>query len=241
MTSTGFWRRSFTISILAAAMAVLPAGAGTISLSWDPVAHEDLAGYRLYYGTSPGVYTESMDVGLVTQATLSGLDDCTTYYIATKAVTGDGTESEAFSNAVSGWARPELLSANPITLEQGSQGQLVINGHNFQAGATLITSNNGVTVGSITLNSCHQLVADVTISGSAAVGTVDLTLVNPDQVFGAAAGLFSVTADSSGPVISALQAGSVGSTTATISWTTDEVSDSQLYYRVAGQSIYQQT
>jgi len=83
-------------------------------------------------------------------------------------------------------------------------------------------------------------VADVTISGSAAVGTVDLTLVNPDQVFGAAAGLFSVTADSSGPVISALQAGSVGSTTATISWTTDEVSDSQLYYRVAGQSIYQQ-
>jgi hypothetical protein len=241
MMSTGFWRRSFTIIILAAALAALPAGAGTISLSWDPVTHDDLAGYRLYYGTSPGTYTESMDVGLVTQATLSGLDDCTTYYIATKAVTGDGTESEAFSNVVSGWARPELLSASPITLEQGSQGQLVINGHNFQSGAMLIPSNNGVTVSSITLNSCHQLVADITVSASAAVGAVDVTVVNPDQVFGAAVGLFSISADGTAPVISGVQAANVGATSVTITWTTDEPADSQLFYRVAGQGAYQQT
>jgi hypothetical protein len=241
MALIGFWRRSFTIIILAAALVALPAAAGTISLSWDPVTHEDLAGYRLYYGTSPGAYTESMDVGLVTQATLSGLDDCTTYYIATKAVTGDGTESESYSNVVSGWARPELLSASPATIEQGSQGQLIINGHNFLAGATIITSNGGVTVGALTLNSCHQLVADISVSGTAAVGAVDLTVVNPDQVFGAAAGLFSITADGSGPVISGLQAGNVGSTSATISWTTNEASDSQLFYRVVGQSTYQQT
>jgi hypothetical protein len=240
MKSSRLCRRSI-IGILAALLAALPAAAGTISLSWNPVTHDDLAGYRLYYGTSPGNYTQTMDVGLVTQATISGLDDCTTYYIATKAVTGDGTESEDYSNVVSGWARPELLSATPTALEQGSQGQLVVDGHNFQAGAAIILSNADVTVTGLTLNSCHQLVADVTVAGSAALGAVDVTVVNPDQVFGAAAGLFTVTADSSGPVISALQAVNIGSTDVGISWTTNEPSDSQVFYRAVGQSTYQQS
>jgi hypothetical protein len=241
MMSDRFWGTLITFCIVAAALVALPAEAGTISLSWNPVTHDDLAGYRLYYGTAAGNYTQSVDVGLVTQATLSGLDDCTAYYIATKAVTGDGTESESYSNVVSGWARPELLSTAPTTIGQSSQGQLVINGHNFQAGATLILSNDAITVTSLTLNSCHQLVADITVAASAALGAVDVTVVNADQVFGAAAGMFSVTADASGPAISALQAANVGSSSATITWTTDEASDSQLFFRVVGNAAYQQT
>jgi hypothetical protein len=241
MSKTSVWRRTLTILMLAAATLAIPVEAGTVSLSWDPVTHDDLAGYRLYYGTSPDVYTQTQDVGLTTQATLSGLNDCTTYYIAVKAVTGDGTESESYSNVVSGWARPELLSTAPATLEQGSQGQIVLDGHNFQAGATLMLSNADITVTALTLNSCNQLVADVSVALSAATGPVDVTVVNPDQVFGASSGMFSVTADSSPPVISALQAATVGSTSAIITWTTDEPSDSQLFYRVAGDSAYQQT
>jgi chitodextrinase len=43
------------------------------------------------------------------------------------------------------------------------------------------------------------------------------------------------------PVISGAQASPVGDTDATISWTTDEDSDSQVFYRQVGESVYQQT
>ena len=44
------------LALLAALVALLSghaASAGTVSLAWDPVADSDLAGYRVYYGTSP--------------------------------------------------------------------------------------------------------------------------------------------------------------------------------------------
>ena len=51
----------------------IPAQATVVVLSWDaPTLNadgstlDDLGGYRLYRGTSPGVYTESIDVGNVT-------------------------------------------------------------------------------------------------------------------------------------------------------------------------------
>jgi purple acid phosphatase-like protein len=48
-------------------------------------------------------------------------------------------------------------------------------------------------------------------------------------------------ADAAAPVISAVSAGTPGSTSATITWTTNEASDSQVFWRQAGQTPYQQT
>ena len=67
-------------------LAAAPAGAGSMPLAWDPVDDEDLQGYRVYYGTAPGSYSDSVDVGNATSHTLTGLTDCTRYYVAVKAV-----------------------------------------------------------------------------------------------------------------------------------------------------------
>jgi len=47
--------------------------AGTVTVSWDPVSDADLAGYKVYYGTSSGTYPNVVDVGNVTTHTFTNL------------------------------------------------------------------------------------------------------------------------------------------------------------------------
>ncbi len=86
-------------------------GSGTISLAWDaPTTNSngspltDLAGYRIYYGTSSGLYAQSVDVGKVTAYTLTGLTKGQTYFIAIAAYDISNNES-GLSNEVSGAAK----------------------------------------------------------------------------------------------------------------------------------------
>lgn len=227
--------------VILAAWALGPAHAGTISLAWDPVTHDDLVGYRLGYGTSPTDLSQTLDVGLTTQATLTGLTDCTTYYISIRARAGDGSLSPDPSNVVSGWSRPVVSSAAPTQVEQGKQAQITVQGANFQSGASAQLSGTGVTVDGVSISTCGELVLDVSADADAPIGARDVTVVNPDQSFGIGAALFSVIADTTAPSISDVSAGSPGATAATITWTTDELADSQVFYREVGQPSYQST
>jgi hypothetical protein len=218
--------------------------AGTMSLAWDPVSHPDLVGYRLYYGTSPGSYPQSLDLGTDTAATLAGLQDCTTYHVAVKARTSDGSESDVFSNEVSGWSRPEPLSVSPGTIERGSTLEVTLFGINFQDGAVVTFTDPNIAVNRITVFGCDRIAVNVTVGVTAALGTSDLLVINPDQVFGAGSGLFSILeqpADEDGPVIGETAAGVVGATTATVTWTTDEPATSQVLFRRVGEASYQQS
>ena len=67
--------------------------AATQQLSWTVSNIPDLAGYKVSYGTSTGVYSQTIDVGDVTQYTLTGLDDDTTYYYIIIAYDIDSNES----------------------------------------------------------------------------------------------------------------------------------------------------
>lgn len=337
-------------------LAALPASAGTVSVAWDPVADADVAGYRVYYGTSAGNYTQNVDVGNVTSTTLSGLTDCQVWYVGVKAYDTAGNLSTSYSNEVSGWPRPVVTSSNPAAAEQGRTLVLTISGTNFQSGASVQFSNAGITVNSVSVTSCSQLTANVTVGASAPVGASNIDVTNPDLVFGTGVGLFTVqaaaaptvqstnptdgatgisisvqptvtfseamlassitattvrllddtgaavaqaagspslsangltatiapsanlqqgktykiqvvggatgvkdlannpmaatftqttgfstVADTTAPVISAVASSAVASTTATITWTTDEASDSQVFYREQGETAYQQT
>ncbi|MFQ5670482.1 MAG: Ig-like domain-containing protein [Acidobacteriota bacterium] len=344
------------LTLVFLALFPLSAGAGTIATAWDPVADPDVTGYRVFFGKASGVYDQQLDVGLSTQQTLTGLTDCTTYFVAVKAFDGAGNFSVNFSNEVSGWPRPTLSGSVPAGAEQGRQLDVAFTGTNFQNGAAVSFDNPGITVNSVVVNSCGQLVASITIAPGAAVGTTTVEIANPDQTFGTGAGLFRVegtvpptvtgvspadgatgllvtvqpsvtfsepmdplsvtaatlrlldsagnptaqsagspslspdgltativpatdllqgetyrvevqggtggaqdlaghpldatftqatgfatVADTMAPVISQVASGATGATSTEITWTTDEATDSQVFYRLAGQTFYQQT
>jgi len=93
-------------SLAAFSVAVQAVANGSATLSWQPPttntngsALTNLAGYKVYWGTSPGNYSGSttvMNPGL-TSYVVGGLTP-NTYYFAVTALNGSGTES-TFSNS----------------------------------------------------------------------------------------------------------------------------------------------
>ncbi|MEW6001249.1 MAG: choice-of-anchor D domain-containing protein [Nitrospirota bacterium] len=99
------------------------AGVGT--LSWDPPATNtdgspltDLEGYKVYYGTSSGNYSQGIDVGNVTTYTVSNLNDGT-YYFAVTAHDTSGNESD-YSNEVS--KTIQSVQQYTLTINKGGTG-----------------------------------------------------------------------------------------------------------------------
>jgi regulation of enolase protein 1 (concanavalin A-like superfamily) len=83
---------------LTAALALLAGAgfihAGSVNLVWNPNPETDIAGYKLSYGTSPGVHTLTQNTGNVTTATVNGLSEGQTYYFVLRAVNTSGLESD---------------------------------------------------------------------------------------------------------------------------------------------------
>ncbi len=86
--------------------------AGQLRLAWDQNAESDLAGYKVFFGTSSRNYLGSIDVGKVTAYTLKGLTEGKIYYIAVTAYDIYYNESE-YSYEVNGAANEPSL---PISL-----------------------------------------------------------------------------------------------------------------------------
>lgn len=76
-------------------------GPGSATVSWMPPTSNtdgsylsDLAGYRIYYGTSPSDYTDSLEINNpgLSSYVVEGLDETTWYFVMT-AVNTSGVES----------------------------------------------------------------------------------------------------------------------------------------------------
>ena len=172
--------------------------AGTITLQWDPV--ESAEGYRIYYALESGAYndTDYMEIGNVTEATLTGLQDCTEYFRAVKGFNSAG-ESEEFSNEISGWARPVVTTDTVTSATQGDQITLELDGVNFMPGADLLVPDNpGLIVDSVSVSNCNRLLAALTLEPMAqdvrpaTVGTYSVQVVNPDDVFNQSSNVIEV-------------------------------------------------
>lgn len=78
-----------------------PPATNFANLAWDANTESDLAGYKVYYGKTPGAYTSSLNVGLLSSPayTISNLDKGVRYFFAVKAYNSSGLES-SFSSEV---------------------------------------------------------------------------------------------------------------------------------------------
>ena len=195
-----FLPRFAAIAGLAVLLAAgVPASAGTISLAWDPVA--GATGYRVYYGTQSGVYTQSTQVS-GSSANLGNLQDCTTWYVAVKAYNAVG-ESDQFSQEIAGWPRPAITSATPSAAKQGEQMVIEVTGTNYQNGALIEFDNPNVLLTSTEVVSCGRMRVLATVEPTAAnvrpaqIGALTITIANPDDVFGEKSNAFQVVVNPS--------------------------------------------
>ncbi len=115
------------------------------------------------------------------------------------AVTNRDSQSSTLSNGftvtTAGMPPPPALSS--VNPNSGARGQnltgVILSGNSFQSGATC-AFGAGITVNSCTFNSPTQLTASIGIGSTAALGSRNVTVTNPDSQSSTLSNAFSVTA-----------------------------------------------
>ena len=129
--------------ILLLALLNYPAQAATsVTLGWPPSLGTNTAGYDIYYGVTNGIYTQMVNVGNVTNATISGLTGGMTYYFAARAYTSLGYQS-GFSNQAS-YALPATLTELQIRAATAGMFTLTVTGPIGETNEILATKNFNV-------------------------------------------------------------------------------------------------
>src|SRR5262245_66070246 len=107
----GRWLVVQILTLLVTVTASGNSAAGQLKLGWDPVTNA--SGYQLYYGTSSGNYSSSIDAQNNTSVTVPGLTDGARYFFAVRAY--NSTTASDFSNEVSGVVPASSAASNPFT------------------------------------------------------------------------------------------------------------------------------
>jgi hypothetical protein len=204
-------------------------------LSWSPNTESDVAGYRVHYGTTSGLYPTVIDVGLVTAYTVSGLGPGT-YYFALTAYNLAGAESgfsserskvvadtqpPGISSVAAGGITSNTAIVTWTTTEPATSfveyGATTTYGQRSTENPTLAGSHQHQLTGLLASTLYHYRVSSRDSSGNVAVSA--------DRTFTTLA-----ATDTTAPTISAVAAGSVTSSGATITWTTNEAATTQVQY-----------
>jgi len=80
-------------------LSILSSRSEDVELQWQ--ANTNAAGYNVYWGTNSGVYYTNIDVGNVTNYTVTNLALGGGYYLAVKYYDGMDVEGDFYSNEVS--------------------------------------------------------------------------------------------------------------------------------------------
>ena len=93
---------------------VISASPASVTLAWDANTEPDIAGYRMYFGSPVGSYSEIVNCGNVTNLTIETLIPGNTYAFYVTCYNTSGLESEP-SNVVQ-YTVPINKPASPRTL-----------------------------------------------------------------------------------------------------------------------------
>jgi fibronectin type III domain protein len=106
----GCLRVFFFFSLLPPAQA-----AQSIVLKWDPAPSSNVSGYRLYYGSARGVYTQKLEVGNMTSTLVSNLSEGRTYFFAVAAYNraAESPRSNEISYTVPSSGTPQKSATQP--------------------------------------------------------------------------------------------------------------------------------
>src|SRR5213594_2938347 len=227
-------RALFVTCALTALCFLAPAlsSAAQVTLAWDPNTEPDIAGYKVYYGTSSGSYQFSVDVGNLTSYTLSGLLDGRIYYFAATAYNsslGESGFSDEVSKAIADVTPPTVSMTAPAAGATVSGTMTVSASATDNVGIVGVQLKlDGVNLGAEDTTNAYSISWNSTL---AANGTHTLTAVARDAAGNTAtSAAVSVTVDNTPPIISSVSAFNISSSQATITWATNQASDSQVEY-----------
>ncbi len=89
---------------------------GIVGIRWNANPESSLAGYKLYFGTAPGIYESVQDVGNVTEHYVTNLQPGITYYFPSTADDLGGNESGP-SSEISTTLQPGITYYFPSTAD----------------------------------------------------------------------------------------------------------------------------
>jgi hypothetical protein len=126
------YRRFLYIAVLFCSVIATQAQS-RVTLAWDRNSETNIAGYKLYRGTVPSVYTDVVNVGNVTTASVSNLAGGVTYRFAVTAYNTAGVESDYSSeitftttNIVTPNLPPTLAGLGSLTINEDAGTQTVL-------------------------------------------------------------------------------------------------------------------
>jgi len=212
--------------------------AGEANLSWNPNSEADLAGYKVYYGTSSQIYGAPIDVGNQTAYTLTGLPSGATYYFAVTAYDTSSNESDFSAEASKSIPATDItppvfsaVSANSISATSEN-----ITWQTNEPATSRVEYGTTTAFGSFSaLNSSKITSHSRTLSNLSADTTYYYRLISEDTAGNTAvSGNFSFTTaslpDTVPPVLSNINVDYISQDTAIITWESNEPATSQVVY-----------
>lgn len=207
-------------------------------LSWDANTESNLAGYKVYYGTSSGNYGAPADVGNQTSFTVTGLTG-PTYYFAVTAYDTSGVES-GYSNEVS----KSFVDTTAPILSGIAAGNITSSGATIswstdEAATSQVEYGSTTSYGSLSSLDATLLTGhSVTLTNLSPAATYNYRVISKDAAGNIATSgndTFTTSAaqppsDTAGPVLSAIGARDMTTESATITWSTDKPATSEVEY-----------